>query len=228
MLHIPLAFLLERSTTIGTTSLLHTEAMDNESSSKDARDGPSDSFRLEHSAADAQIAEACTERRVGLDPVLAWVVRVSYAAADARTAGLDAPGTTTVPTHDTAVRLGLRTTATHGIQAVAHCLFRSAECINEFAILEVTATLAVVMDGLIEDDLRLVLVREFRQLTNEQNIDENRRSPFRVSRATGNVNDRSVDAALLGLLLNAECVQKDSDRLPSSHLLAQRSGQQQR
>ena len=133
MLHIPLAFFLERSTTIGTTSLLHAEAMDNESSSEDARDGPSDSFRLEHSAADAQIAEACTERCVGLDPVLAWIVRVSYAATDARTAGLDAPGTTTVPAHDTAVRLGLRTTATHRIQAVAHCLFRSAECINEFS-----------------------------------------------------------------------------------------------
>ena len=70
------------------------------------------------------------------------------------------------------------------------------EKLNEFAILEVTTTLAVVMNGLIEDDLRLVLVREFRQLTNEQNIDEDRRSPFRVSRATGNVNDRSVDAAL--------------------------------
>ena len=64
------------------------------------------------------------------------------------------------------------------------------------------------MDGLIEDDLRLVLVREFRQLTNEQNIDEDRRSPFRVSRATGNVNDRSVDAALLEILLNAECVRR--------------------
>ena len=100
-----------------------------------------------------------------------------------------------VPTNNTAVCLGLRTAAAHGIQTVALCLFFGAECVNEFAILEVTATSAVVMNGLVEDDLGLVVGGELGELAHENSVNENSLKPFGVSRAAGNVDNRGVDTA---------------------------------
>ena len=109
-----------------------------------------------------------------------------------------------VPTNNTAVGLGLRTTAAHGIQAVALGFFFGAECVNEFAILEVTATLTVVMNGLVEDDLRLVVGGELRELANKDCVYEDSLEPFRVSRATGDVDNRGIDTLLLQVLLNTQ------------------------
>ena len=117
-----------------------------------------------------------------------------------------------VPTNNTAVGLGLRTTAAHGIQAVALGFFFGAECVNEFAILEVTATLTVVMNGLVEDDLRLVVGGELRELANKDCVYEDSLEPFRVSRATGDVDNRGIDTLLLQVLLNAQRTSGPSGR----------------
>ena len=65
-----------------------------------------------------------------------------------------------VVAHDAAVRVCLRSTATDRIQAIALLFLFGAELVDELAVLEMTAALAVVMDGLAEDQLRLVFARQ--------------------------------------------------------------------
>ena len=60
------------------------------------------------------------------------------------------------------------------------------------------------MNGLVEDDLRLVVGGELRELANKDCVYENSLEPFRVSRATGDVDNRGIDTLLLQVLLNTQ------------------------
>ena len=160
------------------------------------------------------------ERGVDLDPVVARIVRVGFAAAKARRTSLDTPAAAVVPKSDAAVRLGLRALAAERVQAVAERLFLAAELVDELAVLEVTATLAVVMNRLTEDALGLAFGVEAKRAdhsrdvaSNEsflaahhENLDEHRHQPFGVSRATGDVHDRRCNAALLQEVRNTRCI----------------------
>lgn len=154
MLCVPCANLFEFSAVRNAAGSLHAEAVDGQGNSNDAGDAQGNGARLNHEVANAQVAMALEERGIDFDPVLTRVFGVCFAAADARSA-FDAPGAAVVVAHDTAVRLGLRTAATQREQAVAQGFFLRAEFIDEFAVFKVTATLAVVMNGLAEDLLGL-------------------------------------------------------------------------
>ena len=146
------------------------------------------------------------ERRVDLHPVLGRIVRVGFAATDARGTGLDAPGTTVIPERDTAVRIGLRSAATQSIEAITLGFLCRTELADELAVLEMTATLAIVMDGLPEDLLRLALIGQLGNLADEQYVDQNGDEMLGVARATGNVDDRRCNIVLTKELLNAESI----------------------
>ena len=209
VLGIPGALLLEVRAAVHTAGGLHAEAVHHERCGKDAGNAHGDGGGLHVPVADMQAAMTLQERGVHLDPVLARVVGVGLAAADARGAGLDAPAATVVPHDHAAVGLGLRTAAAERIQAVALLLLFGTEFVDELAVLEVAATLAVVMDGLIEDAGRLALGVEVQiggLELHEHNVDEHAGEPLRVGRAAGDVDDGHVDAGLLKVLLHAHSV----------------------
>ena len=119
-------------------------------------------------------------------------------------AGLDAPAAAVVPQRDAAGGLGLRTAAAHRIQAVALGLLLGAELVDELAVLEMTATLAVVVDRLVEDQGGLVVRSQLGQLVHHDDVDQHGHQPLGVGRAAGDVDDRHVDADLLQILLDAQ------------------------
>ena len=105
--------------------------------------------------------------------------------------------------NNAAVGLGLRTTAAQRVQAVALSLFGRTELVNEFAVLEVATTLAIVVNGLAEDLRGFVLGVELGQLAQQQVLDEHRAEPLGVRRAARDVDDGHVDALLLEERLHA-------------------------
>ena len=154
MLGVPSAHLLEIGALGNAAGGLHAEAVNHQSGGDDTGHAERDGAGLNHEVADTQVAMALVERSVDLDPVLTRILGVGLAATDAGGACLDAPAATMVVANDAAVGLGLRTAATQRIEAVALGLFRRTELIDELAILEVAATLAVVMHGLAEESER--------------------------------------------------------------------------
>jgi len=173
-----------------------------------ATDDRADGRRLD--AADARetdVVGAGEERSACVDPVTgAALDGVGGAAADAGGAGLDAPADRLVPADERAVRVGLRALAADLVEAEACSLVgglgRRTE-LHELAVLEVTATRAVVVDGLTEDELRTTLRVELLQdgsvgqLTGEQHVDQDGDDPLRVNRTRRQVDDRNGDAFLL-------------------------------
>ena len=206
MLSIPLTDLLKISATVGAASLLHAEAMNGKRGSGQNGDTASDSSRLECDAADTKVAMTLVERRVDLYPILARIIGICLTAPDARRTSLHAPRATMVPKRHAAVGIGLRTAATHSIKAIALRLFFGTELANEFAVLEMTATLAVVMDGLAEDLLRLAIGGELRNLAHQQYVDKNGDEMLGVARASGDIHDGSNDTVLLQELRYTESV----------------------
>ena len=143
------------------------------------------------------------ERGVDLDPVLARVDRIGLAATDAGGAGLDAPAATVVVADHAAVGVGLRTAAAHGVEAVALLLLFAAELVDELAVLEVAAALAIVVNRLIEDQRRLAHAVELGDDAHEDDVDEHGDQPLGIGRAARHVDDRGADAGFREELLNA-------------------------
>ena len=150
---------------------------------------------------------ALVERGVHLDPVVARIVGVGLAAADAGRSGLHAPAAAVVPHDHAAVRLRLRSAAAERIEAVAQGLLLAAELVDELAVLEVAAAFAVVVHRLAEDAGGLALARQVElggRKTQEHDVGENGDEPLGVRRTARDVHDRRVDALLLQVLLHAE------------------------
>ena len=83
MLDVPLAFLLERSATLGTARGLHADAMDDEGGGQKTGDAKRDRGRLECDAAEPEGLETAQERGIDVDPVADRRAWIAVAAADA-------------------------------------------------------------------------------------------------------------------------------------------------
>ena len=146
---------------------------------------------------------ALEERGVLIDPVALRVHRVHHAAADAGRARLDAPRDGAVPARDGARRERLGPAAAERVQAVALLLLHAAKPIDEFAVLEMTATRAVVMDCLVEHGRRLVLAIQLRQTAHQRVLDDDRHEPLGVGRAARDVYHRRRHALFAQIALHA-------------------------
>ncbi len=119
--------------------------------------------------------------------------------------------------------MGLRSTAAHRIEAVALGLFFGAELVDELAVLEMPATLAVVVDGLVEQTCRHGEIVELEQagILEQDDVHQDGHDPLGINGATGDVHYRRFDALFLQELLDAHGVGRIGMRCAPAAITAQ-------